>query len=221
MSSIRYIFWDSDNTLIDTFALHWAKHVNTLKKHAIELDDKYKPRIHHNNGQQNWEWMAAELGLLVPQHDYLTEIDEWYASNADKLEFLSGVEDALKFFLEKGFKQCVVSNGRKSSVLPAHKALSTEKYFEFIMCKEDYEGRKPDPAPYLKALEKMSETEGRNILPDECVAIEDDPLGVEAAKRAGFTTIFRPTSLVTQISEFADYTVKNKEEFLNSIKKIL
>lgn len=220
MNLIRYIFWDSDNTLIDTFALHWAKHVNTLKKHGIELEDKYKPRIHHNNGSQNWEWMTAELGLLVPQHDYLAEIDEWYAANADKLEFLSGVEQALALFKNAGFKQSVVSNGRRSSVLPAHKALGTEKYFEFILCKEDYEGRKPDPAPYLTALKKMSDIEERRITPSECLAIEDDPLGVEAAKRAGFTTIFRPTSLVSQTSEFADYLAISSADFNGVIASI-
>ena len=217
--TINYIFWDSDNTLIDTFALHWAKHLNTLQKHGIALDDKYKPRIHHNNGQQNWEWMTAELGLLVPQHDYLAEIDEWYAKNANKLQFLEGVEEALQYFQDKGFKQCVVSNGRRSSVLPAHKALGTEKYFEFILCKEDYEGRKPDPAPYLTALNKMSAIEGRDIAPSECLAIEDDPLGVEAAKRAGFTTIYRPTSLVSQTSEFADYIVT--DSFLKTIHSVI
>lgn len=217
---IRYVFWDSDNTLIDTFALHWAKHVETLKAHGIALEDSYKSRIHHNNGSQNWEWLNAELGLTVPQQDYLNAIDAYYASNASQLKFLSGVEDALNFFKEKRMKQCVVSNGRRSSVLPAHEALGTEKYFEFILCKEDYEGRKPDPAPYLTALKKMSEIEGRKIAPEECLAIEDDPLGVEAAKRAGMTTIYRPTSLVSQTSEFANYTVKDEREFLKFINQL-
>ena len=218
---IRYVFWDSDNTLIDTFALHWAKHVETLKSHGIVLEDSHKTRIHHNNGSQNWEWLSAELGLEVPQEDYLKTIDAYYASNASQLKFLSGVEDALNFFKEKGVKQCVVSNGRRSSVLPAHQALGTEKYFEFLLCKEDYEGRKPDPAPYLMALKKMLEIEGRTITSEECLAIEDDPLGVEAAKRTGMTTIYRPTSLVAQTSEFADYTVTEESKFLPLIRSFL
>ncbi len=217
---IKYAFWDSDNTLIDTFALHWAKHVNTLKKYGIALSDEYKTKIHHNNGAQNWEWLTAELGLVAPQTQYLSEIDEWYAANAGKLQFMEGVVEALEYFHDKGFKQCVVSNGRKSSVLPAHEALGTEKYFKFILCKEDYEGRKPDPAPYLAAIQKMSGLEGRIIEPSECLAIEDDPLGVEAAKKAGMTTIFRPTKLVAQESAFADYTVLNAEDFSSVIASI-
>ena len=217
---IKYVFWDSDNTLIDTFALHWAKHVETLKTHGIALDDKYKTKIHHNNGEQNWQWLSAELGLAVPKADYLQQIDAYYSANADKLKFLDGVIEALEYFKSKDIKQCVVSNGRQSSVLPAHKALGTEKYFEFILCKEDYEGRKPEPTPYLTAMRKMSEIVGKDMSPDECLAIEDDPLGVEAAKGAGMTTIFRPTSLVAQTTGFADYIVKDKRSFLIATSQV-
>lgn len=220
MVDIKYIFWDSDNTLIDTFALHWAKHVETLKTHGIALDEQYKRKIHHNNGQQNWEWMTAELGLKVPQDDYLNQIDAYYKSNTHHLKLLPGVQEALDLFKHKGCKQCVVSNGRRSSVLPAHEALGTSRYFEFILCKEDYEGRKPDPAPYLAAINKMATIVGKDIQADECLAIEDDPLGVEAANKAEIKTIYRPTSMVEQTSEFADYDVKNETDFLNAIKDV-
>ena len=219
MSAINYIFWDSDNTLVDTFALHWAKHKNILQTHGITLDDQYKTKIHHNNGNQNWEWITAELGLSVPREDYLFQIDAWYMAHAHTLKMLDGVQQALDFFLEIGMKQCVVTNGRRNSVVPVHRALGTEKYFEFILCKEDYEGRKPDPMPYLIAQRRMSENLQRPIDMSECLAIEDDPLGVEAAKKAGMTTIFRPTSLVAQTSEFADYTVTNNN-FLSLIKNL-
>lgn len=217
---IRYVFWDSDNTLIDTFALHWAKHVETLKTHGITLDDQYKRKIHHNNGQQNWQWMTAELGLAVPQEDYLNQIDAFYKANAHQLKLLSGVQEALDFFKDKGCKQCVVSNGRRSSVLPAHEALGTNKYFEFILCKEDYEGRKPDPTPYLSAIKRMSDIVGNDVQANECLAIEDDPLGVEAAKKAGMKTIYLPTSMVEQTSNFADHTVHSSEYFLKILKQL-
>lgn len=217
MTNIRYVFWDSDNTLIDTFALHWAKAFHVLKSHGIHLDDKYKRRIHENNGSQNWKWISAELGLNIPEAQYLAEVDQWYSDNSHLMKLRDGVAEALVLFREKGIKQCVVTNGRRSSIAISHQATGLIDKFEFVLCKEDYEGRKPDPAPYLAALKKMSEIEGRDISPDECLAIEDDPLGVEAAKRAGMTTIFRPTDLVDQQSEFADYMVTDKESFLKTL----
>ena len=217
MARIKYIFWDSDNTLIDTFALHWGKTVAVLKNHGIEIDEKYKRRIHENNGAQNWAWLNAELGLKIPQDQYLAEVDAWYASNHALFKLRDGVAEALELFEKAACKQCVVSNGRRSSVTISHQAVNLIGKFEFVLCKEDYEGRKPDPAPYLTAIKKMSELEGREISAEECLAIEDDPLGVEAAKRAGMTTIFRPTALVDQQSEFADYTLTEKNEFINKI----
>ncbi len=220
MSQIKYVFWDSDNTLIETAALHWAKTVNVLQSHGIMLDEKYRRRVHENNGSQNWEWITRELGLMIPKEQYLGEVDEWYAANTDKFRLRDGVREAMEIFADAGCKQCVVTNGRRASVEISHKAASLTGKFAFLLCKEDYEGRKPDPAPYLAALKKMSGIEGHEISPNECLAIEDDPLGVEAAKRAGMTTVFRPTDLVEQTSGFSDYTITNTENFINIITSL-
>ena len=71
---VKYIFWDSDNTLVDTATHHWNKHFETLKTHGIHLDDKWQERIYTNNGAQNWEWIATELGLKLSKDENLDEI---------------------------------------------------------------------------------------------------------------------------------------------------
>ena len=60
--------------------------------------------------------------------------------------------EALDYFKQGNVPQAVVSNGRRKSVLSALQAKKLFPYFDFILCKEDYEGRKPDPAPYQQAL---------------------------------------------------------------------
>ena len=64
-------------------------------------------------------------------------------------------------------------------------------HFRFILCIEDYEGRKPEPAPYLAAKTKMQQITGNAIDPKECLVIEDDPKGVEAGIAAGMNVIHR------------------------------
>jgi len=63
MIKVQYVFWDSDNTLINTAEHHWRKHVETLKTLDINLTDDYRKRVYENNGTQNWTWMNEELGL--------------------------------------------------------------------------------------------------------------------------------------------------------------
>ncbi len=192
MIDIGYVFWDSDNTLVNTAQHHWRKHLESLKPLGITLDEEYKKRIYENNGSQNWEWITAELGLDMPCQDYLDLIDGWYFSHINEIEIRSGVLGALEHFKSRNIPQAVVSNGRRRSVLAALEAKDLAPHFEFILCKEDYEGRKPDPVPYTTALLKMEEIEKIKIDPATCLVIEDDPLGVASAKAAGMQCLHRP-----------------------------
>jgi len=156
---VLFVFWDSDNTLVNTAEHHWRKHFETLKTLGLTLDETYRKRIYENNGMQNWAWLTAELGLKLEQQDYLDKIDAWY------------------------FDHIVMSALEAKKLAPS---------FDFILCKEDYEGRKPEPTPYLTALKKMEELYGETIDPKNCLVIEDDPLGVQAGEAAGMTVLYRP-----------------------------
>lgn len=187
---INYIFWDSDNTLVDTATHHWRKHVETLKSFGIHLDDKWQNRIYTNNGAQNWEWLTAELGLSASKDEYLDAIDGWYFRHIDEIDVRSGILAALELF--EDVPMAVVSNGRRRSVMAALEAKELVPHFKFILCIEDYEGRKPEPAPYLAAKTRMQQVAGRPIAAHECLVIEDDPKGVEAGFAAGMHVIHRP-----------------------------
>lgn len=54
---------------------------------------------------------------------------------------------------------------------------------EVLVTSDDVSNGKPHPEPYLKGAE------GLGFRPDECMAIEDAPAGVEAARAAGMKVI--------------------------------
>lgn len=189
----RYVFWDSDNTLVDTAAHHWNKHAQVLKARGIILEPAHDgERIYTNNGAQNWEWLSAERGLDMPLDDYLDAIDKWYFDHIGEIQIRSGVLDALDLLDQKSIPMAVVSNGRRRSVMAALNAKNLTPRFRFILCKEDYEGRKPDPTPYLAARTRMAQIVGCDIATAECLVIEDDPKGVESARAAGMKVLHRP-----------------------------
>lgn len=221
MKNVKAIFWDSDNTLIDTFSLHWAKHKHTLKTFGIDLLDRYQPRIHHNNGAQNYEWISKELGLSISEAEYLKLIDGYYAEHSAQLKLRDGVAETLDLFTSKKLPQVVVSNGRRDSVETSQRATGIMERFNFLMCKEDYTGRKPEPTPFLTALDRLNQTAGLSLNAGECLAIDDDPLGVESAHKAGMITIYRPTHLVADTCGYADYTAHNTHDFLKLCRALV
>ncbi len=189
--TLKYVFWDSDNTLVGTYDHHWFKHVEILKSHGITLGPEWMERVYTNNGSQNWEWMRAELGLAVSKDQYLDEIDGWYYRNIADIKVRPGILEALDYLDSKNIPMGVVSNGRTRSVMAALNAKQLAPRFKFILCIEDYEGRKPQPGPYLAAKTRMQQITGNAIDASECLVIEDDPKGVESSMAAGMTVLHR------------------------------
>lgn len=218
MMTWKYIFWDCDSTLLDNSRLHWEKHVAVTARHGVTLDPKYRAEFYHNNGEQNWTLMNRELGFDVPMCDYLHEIDEWYHAKILEIPLREGVAEALSHFRDHGAKQCVVTNARKSSVLPMIENKGLMGFFEFAWCKEDYPNRKPHPAPYLTAYDKMCEIAGCAIDKAECLAIEDDPYGVTAAAAAGIPVLHRRLHDHIPPAPEAIESVFSKEDFLKLLK---
>ena len=216
----RFVFWDCDNTLVENAAMHWQKHETTLLKHGYTLPADVKRTFYHNNGNQNWQWLVDNLGLTIPCDDYLKEIDSWYHANVHQVPFRGGIPWALNYFKDNSVKQCVVTNARRASVEPMLDVKGIAPYFEFTWCKEDYANRKPDPTPYLSAIDKMAELVGHAIAKDDCLAIEDDPYGVTAAHKAGITVIQRRLVRDEAPSPDATLSLYDEDDFVNALKAL-
>jgi beta-phosphoglucomutase len=95
---------------------------------------------------------------------------------------------------------------------PLNRAFTFEKlsippdHFEVIVGEEDVVNGKPDPEIYLQTLQRLG-------LPAEaCIAFEDSPAGIEAAKAAGIRTIGVHTYHKPEELEKADYLVADFRE---------
>jgi HAD superfamily hydrolase (TIGR01509 family) len=80
--------------------------------------------------------------------------------------------------------------------------------FDAIISGEDVENGKPDPEPYEKAIAKLG------LSKDECLVVENAPLGVESAKNAGVFCVGVPTYLDESKLKEADFVVRNHSELI-------
>ncbi|MDJ0571821.1 MAG: HAD family phosphatase [Pleurocapsa sp. MO_192.B19] len=91
------------------------------------------------------------------------------------------------------------------------------EYFDLIVAGDDLEQSKPEPEPYLLAIANL------NLQASECLAIEDNPVGIEAAKEAkiqvvGISNIYPLHMLQRQ----ANWTVDDLLEIdLNRVDRVL
>ena len=97
-------------------------------------------------------------------------------------------------FIEKmyasSYKLAVVTGSVRSEAELVLKQAEIDRYFETIITGDDIKESKPDPEGYLLAVNKLNELNpDLNLLPTECLAIEDTFAGIQAAKSAGIQVV--------------------------------
>jgi HAD superfamily hydrolase (TIGR01509 family) len=97
--------------------------------------------------------------------------------------------------------KAVVSGSAKQEVESILDENIGSAMFDLVITGDDVEGGKgkPDPAPFQMALQRM------NLRPSEALVVENSPLGVEAARRAGIPYIVVMNNTPLEIpSDFGD-----------------
>ena len=99
-------------------------------------------------------------------------------------EPMPGALELLRKLQAQGLKILIVTGSGQASLLDR-----LNHHFPGVFCRElmvtafDVQRGKPDPEPYLMGLQKGG------LRAEECVVVENAPLGVRAAKAAGIFTI--------------------------------
>lgn len=74
-------------------------------------------------------------------------------------------------------------------VRPFLKRFGILRAFAVVVTADDVPEGKPSPRCYMLALARLAEITKEEVVPSRCVAIEDTPAGIVAAKRAGLRVI--------------------------------
>jgi len=86
--------------------------------------------------------------------------------------------DFLSQLKEKNIAIGLVSGAIRSEIEYILQKTELANYFDVIVAGDDLNRSKPEPEPYLLALKQL------NLKASECLAIEENPVGIEAAKKA-------------------------------------
>ncbi len=204
----RTVLFDADGTLFDSEAIRYKAlsiAVNEiLNRQFLEWDEYIEKYV---NGSHN-------LKELLKSDDYtLSEIRSRRAELIKKfvkteLRFMEGALELIIDLHKHDFRLEIVSSSRKDEIDSYLEALKISSYFEGMVTVEEVLKVKPDPEPYIKALQKFS------IKKEESIVIEDTESGLIAAKNAGIKCIIVPNSY-TYTSNF-----KNADLIVTSLKEL-
>lgn len=103
------------------------------------------------------------------------------------LKLIDGLDSVLEKAHQKGIKMAIGSAAITSNVDFVLDGLTIRKYFPVVISADNVRVSKPDPETFLKGAEAFG------IAPQDCIVFEDNPNGVEAARRAGMKCVVLTT----------------------------
>lgn len=108
----------------------------------------------------------------------------------EKLPIYPGLSDLIFRLRSAQLKMAVVSGALHAEIELVLGRINLLQHFPVIVSADDIKASKPDPEGYLLAVERLNQHyPDLNLSPANCLAIEDTPAGIQAAKQAGIAVV--------------------------------
>ena len=174
----KYILFDHDGVLVDTEHWYYKAGERALAEIGLRLDpDQYL--LDMSQGAGTWA-QAKAAGVPDRTIDGLRVVRNAYYQEYLRIEAIEidGVVEALAE-LSHYVRMAIVTTSKREDFELIHRGRHIRQYMDFVLVRDDYTRAKPDPAPYLTALERFG------ALKEEALVVEDSSRGLRAAVAAG------------------------------------
>lgn len=176
---IKAAIFDLDGVIVSTDEYHYQAWKSISDKENIYFDRSINNRLRGVSRAEsleivlekaNREYTQAEKEVLLEEKN---NIYKELLKNLSSSDILPGVNEVLDYFKSNNIKVAIGSSSKNTSLILQKIGLLNS--FDAIVDGTMIKRSKPDPEVFILAADKL------NVLPEECIVVEDAKAGVEAA----------------------------------------
>jgi beta-phosphoglucomutase len=207
---IHTVLFDLDGVLIDSMPHHVRAWQEEFAAWGVQVDPLIFRLREGEKAAATLAFAAQEYGLVLtePQaHQFVESKRHRYRKTAPK-HLIEGAVDVLKTLRNIGIKTALVTGSIRRNL--DHSISEDEQnLFDAIITADLCHHGKPDPEPYLRAVETL------NMTPQHCLAVENAPLGIQSAKSAGVFVLALTSTLPTKYLKSANSIIDDLSDILH------
>jgi beta-phosphoglucomutase len=196
MARIAALVFDFDGVIADTERLHLRAFQEAFAPRGWTLDEAaYFDRFLGYDDRGVVEAFARERAIALDRADHQrlvaakTAAFARHLASPDILDILySGARTRL-VELAARYPLAIASGALHGEIVAILAAAGLRDLFRAIVAADDVGATKPSPEPYLTAAARLG------VTPAACLAIEDSPPGLTAARAAGMRTVAVATTV--------------------------
>lgn len=182
MKKIKAILFDMDGVLIDAKDWHYDALNKALRLFGLEIS-RYEHLTTFDGlpTKTKLQMLSKRYYLPVELHQFINELKQSYTAELvyQCCHPIFHHEYALSKLKQKGYMIAVCSNSIRNTIELMMDRAGLSKYIDLIISNEDVVKAKPDPEMYISAMKMLG------LSSNECIVVEDNPNGIQAAKASG------------------------------------
>jgi HAD superfamily hydrolase (TIGR01509 family) len=210
--AVRAVIFDMDGVIVDSEPYSMQALIDILRQYGIEPTPDELQRSYGRRVRDDFVDYFSRHGVTADVDTAIAHKHaRYYHLAAGHLQPLPGVVALLRRLRDHGNRLALASSGDRVKVAFGMQALALLDIFEAVVTGDDVSHSKPDPEIYLVAAQRLG------VPPAECIAIEDAPAGVEAAKRAGMRCLAVTNSVARDQLHKADLIVDSLADDLSPV----
>jgi HAD superfamily hydrolase (TIGR01509 family) len=184
---IEAIIFDMDGLMIDSERLYFQVEREIARQHGKEVSEEILWRMMGRKPIESARIFVVELGLATSAEELLKTRDSMMLEKLKTdLQPMPGLNDIINRFYPQ-LKLAIATGAPKNFLDIVLQQLNIGDKFAVLQTSDNVEIGKPDPQIYLKTCARL------DLLPGQCVVLEDSQNGVKAAKAAGCYVVAVPS----------------------------
>ena len=221
------ILFDLDGTLVDTAPDLMNAHNFVMKKfgYKTKSTDDIRKMVGQGAksliGRSVWGQAKKEFGEIKDKNitnQMVKEFIDYYGKNIDhESTLINGVEDFLKWCMEKKISMAVCTNKQEHLAVDLLKKIGIYKYFEYVAGSNTFDYCKPDPRHLTNVIEILNGQIKKSLM------IGDSETDANAAKNANIPVILLENGYTEKNSNeiYHDHLIKDFVGIENIVSKYL
>jgi HAD superfamily hydrolase (TIGR01509 family) len=216
MNQLRALIFDFDGVIADTEPLHFSGLQKTLREIGIDLteSDYFANYLGYDDRGCFLAALAAHGRPIDPatlKQLMERKADAYLESVKDHAVVFPGVADLVREAAAR-YPLAIASGALRHEIEYILEQAGLRKEFSHITSAEDVTRGKPDPQPFLLALEALRRLHDPTLTPDACLVIEDSLPGIRGAKAAGMKVLAVANTHTLQDLHEADAAAPNLDQ---------
>lgn len=188
-----------DGVVVDGMPYHiqsWKEALSTIDMSASDLEIYLMEGM---TGRETMEIFVGKSNMSLSDEtvEKVIKLKRKIFNDIFTVTLMKGIKNLLFELKDRQYNLALVT-GTRLEVVKKVLQMGLDDIFTVIITGERVNKGKPDPEPYVKAVDELGARK------EDCIVIENAPAGITSAKNAGLTCFAVQTSLSEEYLEDAD-----------------